>query len=247
MTDLLLIVPHPDDEVFGAGGLFARMAADGRRVATLTLTRGRAGRSLDLCDRADVPGVREAELRASLAALGVEDVTVLDHPDFVPDSSRGLEPHPGLRAVGRERLLRDIVPVLDRTRPEAVLTFPPNGSNGHPDHMETNALVLAALARAEHRPQRVYYFASEQPYGGPARPGFLDPEAIRAAHLPPTHVVEAGPFVEAKLRAMGQHQTQALSVVGFLRAFPRRILVETFHRASPAPDPEEGPRTVTRL
>jgi LmbE family N-acetylglucosaminyl deacetylase len=247
MTDLLLIVPHPDDEVFGAGGLFARMAAHGRRVATLTLTRGRAGRSLDLCDRAAVPEVREAELRASLAALGVEDVTVLDHPDYVPDDSRGLEPHPGLRAVPHEPLLEQIVAVLERTRPRAVLTFPPNGSNGHPDHMETHALAHAALDHASHRPERLYYFASDRPYDGPARPGFLAPERIRAGHLPPTHYVEVGPFIEDKIRAMGQHQTQALSVLGFMRAFARRLLVESFHRAQPEAGTDQGARTVLWL
>ena len=52
MIDLLLIVPHPDDEVFGSGGLFARMAAQGKKVATLTLTRGGAGRSLGLVEAA---------------------------------------------------------------------------------------------------------------------------------------------------------------------------------------------------
>jgi LmbE family N-acetylglucosaminyl deacetylase len=79
MTDILLIVPHPDDEVFGVGGLLARTAASGRTVATLTLTRGRAGRTLGLCSQEELPALREQELRGSLAALGVEDVTVLDH------------------------------------------------------------------------------------------------------------------------------------------------------------------------
>ena len=55
MVDLLLIVPHPDDEVFGAGGIFSKMAAHGKTAATLTLTRGGAGRSLGLCKQEDLP------------------------------------------------------------------------------------------------------------------------------------------------------------------------------------------------
>lgn len=247
MTDLLLVVPHPDDEVFGCGGMIARMRAHGLGVATLTLTRGRAGRSLDLCAREDLPEVREAELRASLAALGVEDVTILDHPDYVPDRDRGLEPHPGLRALDRSRLVADIAAVVLQRRPRSVLTFPPNGSNGHPDHVETHRLTLEALEAAGSPQENVYVFASDAPFDQPSRPGFLPTEEVRAAQLPPTHYVEVGPFIEAKLRAMGNHATQALSVSSFMRSSPRRLLVESFHRMSPAVAAGEGPRTVLWL
>jgi len=247
MTDLLLIVPHPDDEVFGCGALFARMAAHGRRVATLTLTRGRAGRSLELCAREDLADVREAELRASLAALGVEDVTVFDYPDFVPDADRGIPPHPGLQSLDEGAIVSRVVEVIERTRPRAVLTFPPNGSNGHPDHVTAHRVAWRALETASVTVEQVYYFASDRAYDGPARPGFLEPEAIRAGHLGPTHVVEAGPFLEPKLRAMAQHRTQALSVLNFMARFTRRLTVEGFHRARPEVAGGEGPRTVPWL
>jgi len=247
MTDLLLIVPHPDDEVFGCGALFARMAAYGRRVATLTLTRGRAGRSLELCAREDLAAVREAELRASLAALGVEDVTILDYPDFVPDADRGIPPHPGLQSLDEDELVARAVDVIERVRPRTVVTFPPNGSNGHPDHVTANRVTLRALDAASAPVEALYYYASDHAYDGPARPGFLDPAVVRAGHLGPTHVVEAGAFLEAKLRAMGQHRTQALSVLDFMAKFTRRLSVEGFHRARPGVDGGEGPRTVPWL
>ena len=109
MTDLLLIVPHPDDEVFGAGALLARTAATGGRTAVLTLTRGAAGRTLGLASREELPTVREAELRESLTTLGVDDVTIADYQDYVPDDDRGLPPHAGLDAVPEEELLELLV------------------------------------------------------------------------------------------------------------------------------------------
>lgn len=244
MTDLLLVVPHPDDEVFGCGGVIARMRAHGRTVATLTLTRGRAGRSLDLCTRDQLPAMREAELRGSLAALGVEDATILDHPDFVPDADRGLEPHPGLRAVPESVLMADIVAVLERCRPRTLLTFPPNGSNGHPDHVITHRLALAAAEVVATPPERVFVFASDMPFDQQAREGFLPPSEVRDLQLPATHHVDVGPFIEAKLRAMGNHQTQALSVLGFMRSMPRRLLVESFHRMTPQVPAGYGSQTV---
>lgn len=247
MTDLLLIVPHPDDEVFGCGALIARMAAHGMSVATLTLTRGRAGRSLELCRRDELADVRETELRASLAALGVEDVTVFDYADFVPDADRGLEPHPGLQVVPRADIVPRMAEVVRRVAPRVLLTFPPNGSNGHPDHVTTHQLVWEALEASGAPVERVFYFAHDRPYDGPARPGFLDPEAIRAGYLPPTHVVEAGPYLEAKLRAMAQHRTQALSVLGYMAHFTRRLSLESFHRARPTAPTGEAARTVPWL
>jgi N-acetylglucosamine malate deacetylase 2 len=247
MIDLLLIVPHPDDEVFGSGGLFARMAAQGKKVATLTLTRGGAGRSLGLVEAAALPERREQELRASLDALGVRDVFVWDYPDYVPDDTRGIPHRDGLQAIPPEDLVPKIATLTEELRPRAVLTFPPNGANGHPDHVATHRYTLSALETAQHRPERLYYFASEAPYSGESRRGFLAAEEIRALHLPTTHYVEVGPYVEAKLRAMGQHETQARSVLMFMRMFTRRLLHESFHRARPSVPPGEGARTVESL
>lgn len=234
LTDLLLVVPHPDDEVFGSGALLARTAARGR-AATLTLTRGAAGRTLGLTTRAGLAERREAELRASLEMLGVQEVTILDHPDYVPDADRGMPAHAGLAALSRERLVSDVLAVIDRTRPRAVLTFPPNGANGHPDHCLTNEVVLEAHARAALRPARLYYFANPARFAGPQRPGFLPEEEMHARYLPPTHCAPAGEELATKLAAMGCHETQALSVLGFMREQPHRLLEETFHLVSDDP------------
>ena len=247
MVDLCLIVPHPDDEVFGSGGLFRRMTQQGKRVVTITLTRGGAGRTLDLCSREELPACREQELRRSLAALGVsaEDVHIFDYPDFVTATDRGMGPRPGLQGEDQAEVAGRIVEVIEDVKPRVLLTFPPNGANGHPDHVATHRLALAAVERAGTKPEKLYYFASERPYDGPVPPGFLASEELKVRHLSPTHYVELEWEVEAKLRAMAQHETQARSVLMYMRRFSRRLMVESFHRASPAPSTEElGGQTV---
>lgn len=246
MTDLLLIVPHPDDEVFGCGGLFIRMATHGKKVATLTLTRGGAGRTLGLCSQAQLPELREAELRKSLEVLGVSQSFIWDYPDYLPDSSRDLSHREGLQAEDAEVLSGRISEVISDLKPRSILTFPPNGSNGHPDHSTTHRLVLLALAQSEHQPQKLFYFAGDKPYSAEARPGFLAPSDIAAQHLYPTHYVRLEHEIEAKLRAMGQHKTQALSVLMFMERFPRRLLEESFHQARPNLA-EQIPQTVLWL
>lgn len=248
MVDVLLIVPHPDDEVFSCGGLFTRLAARGRAAATLTLTRGGAGRNLGLCAQEELPALRERELRRSTEALGVAETIVWDYPDFVTEAGRGLDPRPGLAGESADELVARIAGEIARLEPRVVITFPPNGSNGHPDHVATNHLVLAALEEGSHLPDELYYFASDRPYDGEVRPGFLAPEEIRVGHLPPTHYLELGAEeLETKLRAMAMHESQARSVLAFMRLLARRLRLESFHRARPAWPRDEGPRTVPWL
>lgn len=251
MTELMLIVPHPDDEVFGLGGTLIRTAARGGRTALMTLTRGRGGRSLGLCAPAELGDLREAELRASAEDLGVGELVLRDHHDYVPDDDRGIAADEGLQALPAEALAGEIAAELDRLRPRAIVTFPRNGSNGHPDHVTTSLRVHQALARASHRPERIWHYAAEQPYDGPARRGFLAPEAIRADHVAPSHRIELSEAeLAGKLRAMAHHRSQALSVLNFMERFTERIFVETFAEvdAEGRPRVDEGsPRTVEGL
>jgi LmbE family N-acetylglucosaminyl deacetylase len=234
-VDVMLIVPHPDDEVFGCGGLFTKMAAFNKPVATITLTRGGQGRTLQLCSREELPAVRERELRASLEVLGVAYPYIFDFPDG------------GLKEVPERELMDVLVPLIDEHKPRVVITFPPNGANGHPDHVTTHRVTLEALEASGHRVEALYYFAGERPIRLEPREGWLAPEEVHAGYLSPTHYLEVGAYLENKLRAMGQHETQARSVLHFMRRFPRRLVVEAFHRAYP-PYPEDvGPMTMEWL
>jgi N-acetylglucosamine malate deacetylase 2 len=233
MVDLLLIVPHPDDEVFGAGGIFSKMATHGKTVATLTLTRGGAGRSLGLCTQEELPDMREKELRASLETLKVPVVHIWDYPDYLPDNTRGMEHRDGLLEVDFAEVVTKVCALIEDLKPKAILTFPPNGGNGHPDHVVTHKIVTAALEKSEHQLEALYYYAAAQPYNVMTRNGFLSLEEISAQHLAATHYIDVRDYLEPKLSAMAKHKTQALSVLMFMENFSQRLMVESFHRAFP--------------
>lgn len=233
MVDLLLIVPHPDDEVFGAGGIFSKMAMHGKTVATLTLTRGGAGRSLGLCKQEDLPDMREKELRASLETLKVPHVYIWDYPDFLPDTTRGMEHRDGLLEVDFDEVVTRICTLIEELKPRALLTFPPNGGNGHPDHVVTHKMAMAALEKSSHKLEALYYYAAAQPYNAMTRDGFLSLEDIAAQHLPATHYLDVRDYMDIKLSAMAKHKTQALSVLMFMEHFSKRLMTESFHRAFP--------------
>ncbi len=220
-SELMVIVPHPDDEVFSAAGILRKCVDADKIVSTVTLTRGGAGRTLGLCTQEELPELREKELRASLDILGVQEQHILDYPDG------------GLREYDASVIIADIVSRLESLKPKSIITFAPNGSNGHPDHVATNKLVLESLQRSEHKPQSVYYYATETPYAGIVRPDFMHPDEVTKLHLPPTHYREMKDYLEFKLRAMGQYESQARSVVMFMGKLSRKLFFESFHRVSP--------------
>ena len=139
---LMAVVAHPDDESLGLGGMIAKYAAEGVEVSLVTATRGESGRYLGRRDGPEHPGperlaaIREAELKAAAAVLGIRDLTLLNFRDGHLDEAEPRE------AVGR------IVEHVRRVRPQVVVTFPPDGSYGHPDHIAICQLATAAMVAA---------------------------------------------------------------------------------------------------
>src|SRR5687768_16277194 len=80
---VLVVVAHPDDEVFGMGGTMARLIDDGPAVTVVCAPRGEVGEISDpaLATPETLGEVREQELRNAMRELGVEDVRFLDYRD----------------------------------------------------------------------------------------------------------------------------------------------------------------------
>ena len=140
---LMAVLAHPDDESLGFGGTLARYAAEGIETYVVTATRGEAGRFRGhLRGSAEHPGpealgrLRETELRAAAAALGVRELSLLDYRDAELDRADPRE------AIGR------IVAHLRRVRPQVAVTFSPDGGYGHPDHIAICQFATAAMVAA---------------------------------------------------------------------------------------------------
>ena len=139
---LMAILAHPDDESLGTGGTLARYAAEGVEVSVVTATLGQAGRFGEHRSGPEHPGpeklgvIREAELRAACAALGVKSLSLLGYHDGRLD-----------QADAREAIAR-IAGEVRRVRPQVALTFAPDGAYGHPDHIAISQLAQSAVVAA---------------------------------------------------------------------------------------------------
>jgi len=138
----MAVLAHPDDESLGVGGTLARYAAEGVETFLVTATRGESGRYRGHRDGDQHPGavalgkIREAELRAAAAVLGIRELSLLEYRDGELD-----------RTNPREAVAR-IVTHLRRVRPDVVMTFGPDGAYGHPDHVAISQFTTAALVAA---------------------------------------------------------------------------------------------------
>lgn len=86
--NVLVVVPHPDDEVLGCGGTIARHISNGDNVFVLILAEGITSRANSREPRKDLKKLkllREAALRAS-SILGVTGTEFHDFPDNRMDS-----------------------------------------------------------------------------------------------------------------------------------------------------------------
>jgi LmbE family N-acetylglucosaminyl deacetylase len=154
MTSRMLgVFAHPDDEVFCAGGTFARYADEGAEIMCLTATRGEAGQIRDAraATRRTLAAVREKELHAACEAVGVKHVKLLDYMDGT------------LKDVDLDELVDHAVRSIREFRPDVVITFGDDGAYGHPDHVTichaaTEAFRTVARERpGGYAPARLYH------------------------------------------------------------------------------------------
>ncbi|HEY2299183.1 MAG TPA: PIG-L deacetylase family protein [Jatrophihabitans sp.] len=153
MTErLLVVVAHPDDETFGTGSLIAAAAKAGVEVTVCCATRGEAGEAHGVSPGADLAAVREGELRAAGAELGVHRIVLLDYRD---SDMAGVPAEGTLCAADPSELVEAVRAVVAEVRPSVVVTLDPDHGDGHRDH----ATIGRATIDACPEDMRVYVFA----------------------------------------------------------------------------------------
>lgn len=219
---LMVMVAHPDDEALGFGGVLARYSSLGADTFVVTCTRGDRGRfnghapgSESHPGPSELARIRERELLASTQVLGVRETVVLDYGDQVLDSAPIREIVPRLAAIVR------------RLRPDVVLTFPPDGAYGHPDHVAISQFATAAIVEAAspgagedgpaHQVSKLYYVAWGEAAWGAYQAAFrklvstVDGVQRQAVPWPDwsiTTVVDTRPWWNTVWRAVSCHQSQ---------------------------------------
>ena len=139
--NILVIAPHPDDEVIGCGGAIRLRVKRGDQVSAVFLTSGELG--LKHLRREQAWKIREAEAKRAAKILGLAKLHFLRQPDWL------LGDHAMMSAIALKR-------VLAKERPDII--YLPHPNDGHPDHQATLPILRAALERCRGlRPELLAY------------------------------------------------------------------------------------------
>ena len=123
---ILIVAPHPDDEVLGCGGTIKRLSQQNNEVFVLIMSRGKKG----MYSEERIHNVRE-EAKKAHELLGVTDTVFLDFPA------------PELDLVSVSELSRSISGVVKKFSPGII--FLPHRGDIHHDHKAVfNAGLVAA-------------------------------------------------------------------------------------------------------
>ncbi len=150
---MLVVRPHPDDESSATGGMLAYYRARGVRTGVVMCTGGEEGQmhDPDLDPAVDGPRlreVRERELHAACAILGVTELRMLGYRDSgMQDTPANRHPDAFAQADPVEAAGR-LVRIIRELRPAIMVTEPPGGGYPHPDHIACHRVSLDAFHAA---------------------------------------------------------------------------------------------------
>jgi len=147
-SNLLVLVPHPDDEILGLGGIILRVIQQGGKVHLVFLTDGEC--SGVWLDQEEIKHQRIAISEKVCKLLGIQsqDITRLHLAD-------GAVPHPG--QIGFDEAVQRIIKIIETVRPDAV--FATHTLDFWPyDHMACAYIAQEAVRQSTYKPQLWYYW-----------------------------------------------------------------------------------------
>lgn len=269
---LLAVHAHPDDESIGTGGTFARYAAEGIRTVLVCCTRGEEGKIRDPdLDPIEAKGrlgaIREGELVAAAAILGIDELHILPYRDSGMAGRPANENPANFMNADPEEAAERVAEVIRATRPGVVVTYDERGGYGHPDHVMAHRVTLEAVARATCTgagglgwgAPKLYYTAIDRStimwVNDTMRARGLEPpfrsieRDVRQLAAPDgaiTARVDVRPYLDHVRQALRAHRTQLAETDAFLalppdvadRAFAHESYIRAFTHVA-APDRED--------
>ena len=137
---ILVIAPHPDDEVIGVGGTISKRIKQGHDVYVCVVTKAFPPLFND-----EIVEQTRAECRAADKLLGVIETTFLDFPAVA------------LESVPRYELNAGIQKIIQRIKPDEV--YIPHRGDMQLDHkMIVDASMVALRPKYKHIVKRIYSY-----------------------------------------------------------------------------------------
>ena len=190
---VLVVMAHPDDCDFGAGGTIAQWTSQGIEVSYCIITNGDQGGEESGIPVEDMAKVRQQEQRDAGKALGVTQITYLNYRDG------WLMPSIELR--------KEIVKAIRIAKPDRMVVQSPERNweriySSHPDHLAAGETAIQAV-----------YPDARNPFAFPElKAAGLEPWRVREVWITgsptPNHFVDITETFSKKIAALRAHVSQ---------------------------------------
>ena len=190
---VLVVMAHPDDCDFGAGGTIAQWTEQGIHVSYCIITNGDQGGEESGIPLEEMAAVRQQEQRNAGKALGVSDITYLNYRD-------------GWLAPSME-LRKDIVKAIRIAKPDRMVVQSPQRNYervfaSHPDHLAAGETAVQAVYPDARNP---FAFTDLKEAG-------FEPWRVREVWMTgspqPNHFVDITETFSKKIAALHAHVSQ---------------------------------------
>jgi N-acetyl-1-D-myo-inositol-2-amino-2-deoxy-alpha-D-glucopyranoside deacetylase len=239
---LMCVHAHPDDESITTGGVLAQSAERGVRTAVVTCTGGElgeiVGEGMDPDEvRPRLGEVRLAELSRALDVLGAGPPRLLGYRDSGMHGTAGNADERSFWLAGFDEAVGRLVTEIRDFRPDVLVTYDAFGQYGHPDHIQTHRVALAAGEASS--------VAALYPQAGPAWRVSKVYEAttpqrfVRTGHEELLRRGLASPFGEGPLPdpvRFGTPDDLVTATVDVVPQLPRKLAALRAHHSQLGPD-----------
>ncbi|MDP8975281.1 MAG: PIG-L family deacetylase [Actinomycetota bacterium] len=259
MATLVTFHAHPDDEAISCGGTMAKAASERHRVVLVVATRGENGEAPEgfLPPGESLSERRTKETEAAAAILGVSRVAFLGYVDSGMLGTPENEVPGSFWQADIDEAAGRLAAILTEEEADVLTVYDPNGTYGHPDHVNVHRVGVRAAELAG--TQRVYEVTADRDHMAALMSraeelgmdtsefddedfdldGFGTPRALITTR------VDVTAFLEQKRAAMAAHASQ-IAETSFFLAMPPEAFTATWgtewfvRRGAPADTEETG-------
>ncbi|MCA9397940.1 PIG-L family deacetylase, partial [candidate division WWE3 bacterium] len=206
--NILVIYPHPDDEVLTVGGLVQLFRDMNANTTFYIATKGENGTPTAEYDES-LAERRAAEMRAVGNILNTNTVIVDDFKDG------------GLNKQVEEIRTR-VSQIMSEVVPDLVITYDQSGMYGHEDHIILSKITTDIIK--DTFPETTLWYASlpEKMYAAISLPEHMAKDnEFRNKRMRPTHKIWVGSKIMNKVKSVYAHKSQYES---FRKSIPIRII-----------------------
>lgn len=180
MATILVVAPHPDDEVLGVGGTVFRLKEEGHKVNLVLVTSISEGAGWE----AEVIACKKLEIKNVIDFMGFEDVYFLNYPPTTLDGIRFSD------------LVGSLSAVLTKCQPQVL--YIPYQHDIHSDHQVVfRAVISASKWFRQSSIRRIYSYETLSETG-----------ICGMKHFSPNVYVDIDKYISFKIEAMKKYSSE---------------------------------------